>query len=71
MSKVWAGLCFLVGVLVLCYSIFVLGSMVMGRISPDYDGTLPGWAWVVPFLISSFSVLSFLAGWRLWRSDNK
>ncbi len=74
MIKVWAGACFLIGILSGCLSIFYWGFvMPLSMFNSDNNATGLGLALtltlVVLSLVSIFSILSLFVGWRLWRGD--
>ena len=68
MKKVWAVACSPIGVLSGCFSIWLVGFIVIG---PAYYGPVPGWAWVAFLIVSVYSILCFVVARRLWRSDKK
>jgi Na+-driven multidrug efflux pump len=66
MKRVLASVCYLVGFLLGCISIIILGLVGLSA----YDGGELDWGLTaVWFLVPIFSVLSFIAARRLWRSD--
>jgi hypothetical protein len=84
MKKVVAVVFLLVGFLLSCLTIFLLGVLafallvsVVAMMSPDSDGTqLVGWGQVVWFVERSFlalfsALLSIVVGMLLWRSARK
>ncbi len=68
MKGVLGAACVLVGILSGCFSIWLLGFMVIG---PAYYGPVPGWAWVVFFLVLIHSILCFVAAWHLWQGKKE
>jgi hypothetical protein len=66
MNKIWSVVCILVGTLLACASI---GSLWVVALNPDGNGMPWGVMAIIFFFLDSMSVLSFVAAWKLWRSD--
>jgi hypothetical protein len=66
-KKVLAVLCYLVGFLLGCLSVILLGLLGLSI----YDGTGLGWGVLAWFLVPILSILSFVASRQLWRGAKK